>query len=118
MKEFDLQKAKEGHPVCTRDGKPVRILCFDKHDDSGSPIVALVCGNDKNEALFDYHINGRFINRRELCNDLMMVTEKKQGWINIYKDNILGTFVYDTEDEALLHKDNDCIATTQIEWEE
>lgn len=30
MKEFDLEKAKAGHPVCTRDGHEARILCFDR----------------------------------------------------------------------------------------
>ncbi len=40
MKEFDLEKAKAGHPVCTRDGRETRILCFDRK--GGSPIVVLV----------------------------------------------------------------------------
>lgn len=40
MKEFDLEKAKAGHPVCTRDGKEARILCFDRI--GHRPIVALV----------------------------------------------------------------------------
>lgn len=30
MKEFDLEKAKAGHLVCTRDGHEARILCFDR----------------------------------------------------------------------------------------
>ena len=37
---FDLEKAKVGHPVCTRDGKEARILCFDRI--GHYPIVALV----------------------------------------------------------------------------
>lgn len=28
MKEFDLEKAKAGHPVCTRDGYEARILLY------------------------------------------------------------------------------------------
>lgn len=40
MKDFDLEAAKRGAAVCTRDGKPVRILCFNR---AGSmyPIIAL-----------------------------------------------------------------------------
>ena len=29
LKPFDLQAAKSGKPVCTRDGRKVRIICFD-----------------------------------------------------------------------------------------
>ena len=45
LKPFDIQKAREGNPVCTRDGRKARIICFDKKGDF--PIVALV--NDYNE---------------------------------------------------------------------
>jgi hypothetical protein len=44
MKEFDLELAKAGHPVCTRDGKPVRIVCFDAKGDY--PIVGLEYNTD------------------------------------------------------------------------
>ena len=40
MKEFDLELAKAGFPVKTRDGKKARILCFDRI--ASTPIVALV----------------------------------------------------------------------------
>ena len=30
MKEFDLELAKKGASVCTRNGRHVRILCFDR----------------------------------------------------------------------------------------
>lgn len=29
MKQFDLEAAKKGAKVCTRDGREARILCFD-----------------------------------------------------------------------------------------
>jgi hypothetical protein len=29
IKPFDLEAAKNGAPVCTRDGRDVRIVCFD-----------------------------------------------------------------------------------------
>ena len=40
LKPFDLQKAKEGKPVCTRDGRKARIICFDVNNDK--PIVAVI----------------------------------------------------------------------------
>ena len=30
LKPFDIQKAREGKPVCTRDGRKARIVCFDR----------------------------------------------------------------------------------------
>lgn len=41
LKPFDLEKAKQGAKVVTRDGRPVRIICWDKLDDDNTyPIVA------------------------------------------------------------------------------
>ena len=43
MKEFDIELAKQGHPVCTRDGRKVRVLCYDALTEDGmapNPIVA------------------------------------------------------------------------------
>lgn len=34
MKPFDLELAKAGHPVQTRDGRPVRIICYDRKDNA------------------------------------------------------------------------------------
>ncbi|MCR4800387.1 MAG: hypothetical protein K5860_07765 [Bacteroidales bacterium] len=55
MKRFNLEAAKQGKPVCTKDGKKARIICFDKKGDY--PIVALVESKD-GEQLQDYKING------------------------------------------------------------
>lgn len=45
MKDFYLAAAKRGATVCTRDGLPARILCFDSNiasDEYATPIVAEV----------------------------------------------------------------------------
>ena len=41
MKPFDLELAKKGHPVCTRDGRDARIICYDAKTGE-YPIIALV----------------------------------------------------------------------------
>lgn len=57
LKPFDIKKAKEGCPVYTRDGRKVRIVCFDKID--ARPILALVPSTDgKGEDVFDYFVSG------------------------------------------------------------
>ena len=43
MKTFDLEAAKRGAAVCTRDGKQARIVCHDA-DNPLFRIVALVGG--------------------------------------------------------------------------
>ena len=45
LKPFDIQKAREGKPVCTRDGRKARIICFDRrlfYKNVSYPILALV----------------------------------------------------------------------------
>lgn len=45
MKPFNLEQAKAGKPVCTRDGRKARIVCFDRNTENEEghySIVALV----------------------------------------------------------------------------
>ena len=42
MKPFNLDEAKAGKPICTRDGKPARIISYDCK--GNYPIVVLVTG--------------------------------------------------------------------------
>ena len=117
LKLFDLQAAKVGKPVCTRDGRKVRIICFDSKNDPQRPIVALVEHND-NELLYEYTIEGkeRFSHISTTgTSDLMMLPEKKEGWVNVYKH-----FAYRTKEEAQsnINPDNEFIDTIKIEWEE
>lgn len=76
LKPFSLEAAKAGKPVCTRDGRKARIICFDKR--GGSPIIALVetfvveydCIR---EETYYYTIDGRKIGQNaESKDDLMM----------------------------------------------
>ena len=90
LKPFDLQAAKSGKPVCTRDGRKVRIICFDSKNDPRRPIVALVEHND-NELLYEYTIKGKecFSHISTTgTSDLMMLPEKKEGWIVVKRSDI------------------------------
>ena len=127
MKPFDIELAKQGKPVCTRDGRKARIICFDSKNDPRRPIVALVEHND-NELLYEYTIEGkeRFSHISTTgTSDLMMLPEKKEGWVNVYDADTTFYFVegmvYDTKEEAIKHinPDNEIYTTTvKIEWEE
>ena len=113
LKPFDIQKAREGKPVCTRDGHKARIICFDLKNDE-YPIVAAV-GNDSSETLFSYTTNGEIADGIESNKDIMMLPEKKEGWVNLYKSS-----AHSTKEEAMKYRNkcNDYIDTIKIEWEE
>lgn len=118
LKEFDLEAAKAGKPVCTRDGRKARIICFDAK--CNKPIVALIYDCNK-ETVFQYLESGRFFVDQIDKYDLMMFTRKKEGWLNIYKDfEDTVCCVYPTEKEALEdgETEKDYITTIKIEWEE
>lgn len=113
LREFDLEAAKEGKPVCTRDGCKARIICFDSTL-KNYPLVVLIEG-DTGEYPYVYTAKGKFNEDwRESNFDLMMLPKKKEGWINVYKHNL-----YDTESEAKeAHLEEGYIDTIKIEWEE
>jgi len=83
LKPFDIQKAKEGKPVCTRDGRKARIICFDTKGDV-CPIIALVEENGI-EVAYHYDKNGQNAYKKSGL-DLMMYPEKRSVWINVKKD--------------------------------
>ena len=117
LKPFDIQKARAGKPVCTRDGAKARIICFDAKSDA--PIIALITTDDGTEIAFDYLSDGTFFNSENPDNDLMMLSEKKEGWINVYKDGTLGLRAYNTKKEAFdKASPSDYVDTVKISWEE
>ena len=115
LKDFDLEAAKQGKPVCTRDGCKARIICFDAK--GKQPIIALLEREKTDEEIIQtYSMNGRYYEfRKEDHRDLMMLPEKKEGWVNVYKDS-----VYDTKEEALAGKSEirGYIDTIKISWSE
>ena len=127
LKPFDLQAAKEGKLVCTRAGRRARIICFDRkfyHDGYNYPIVAMVNDND-NELVHPYTQDGLLVGNMEGELDLMMLPEKKEGWVNVAKEPlgddevVLGYIFNSYEDAVRSGKANErYVATVRIEWEE
>lgn len=121
MKPFDLEKAKLDHPVCTRDGRKARIICFDRKE--VCPIIALVEDGGK-ETTHTYTRTGSFSPGFESPFDLMMNCEEKEGWINIYESSIGDTnrecrAIYNSKEDALKNRiERHYITTIKIEWEE
>lgn len=113
LETFNLDEVKDGKPVCTRDGRNVRIICFDCKVES-FPIVALVSGAFGREEIISYDEAG-YSSTRETDDRLFMLPEKKIGWINVYNKSI-----YNSEEDARdgITDDSDYVGTIKVEWEE
>ena len=122
LKPFNLEAAKAGKPICTRDGRKARIICFDAK--GNYPIIALI-DNTTKETDLHYTLSGRAHVYTEADYDLMMLPEKKEGWVNVYREEsnnnerLIEQTIYKTRKDAF---DNACpkgyITTTKINWEE
>ena len=120
LKPFDIEAAKSGKPVCTRDGRKVRIICFDRINGDYYKIVACVTAfdGDFEEVLF-YGIDGYIVDSQNPKDeDLMMLPEKKEGWANIYRSQIYDTLERAKEAYKRTCNDDNYLQTIKIEWEE
>lgn len=131
LKEFDLEAAKAGKPVCTRDGRKARIISFDRKflfNGVSYPIIALVEDTAKEETIYGYNEKGKVIIEHDTPykDDLMMLPQKKEGWVNVYKSYNVGkkipcmASIYPTKEEAKKSSvvGFDYVDTVKIEWEE
>lgn len=124
MKQFNLEEylKNPNKKVITRDGNSVRILCTDAK--GNFPIVALVKTYNGSENVIRLRENGHFYNDADDSRDLFFVSEKKEGWINIYLDvensSYVETCIYKSKEEAEESgkKWSRYITTVRIEWEE
>ena len=119
LKPFDLKAAKAGKPVCTRDGRKARIICFDAKGDK--PIIALVEMGTA-ETPNNYPIDGKAVSAKEASCDLMMLPEKKEGWVNVYtydnSDTRLCSSIFNSKEDAIKSAAFRVKDTIKIEWEE
>lgn len=125
LKPFSFEAAKAGKPVCTRDGRKARIVCFDRND--LYPIVALIECEDGKEIIGAYSKEGQTEIYEIKGTNLMMLPEKRTGWINVYNSLGVVTFShnpYDTREEAIqavAESPSDrkyYVDTIKISWEE
>lgn len=126
MKQFNLEEYKKNpnRRVITRNGKSVRIVCTDMIGTS-YPILAICRVDATHDCYYSYTLNGEHNLNVISPLDLFFAPEKKEGWLNLYKDEDdrvkIGT-VYPIESEESAKKiasaDKDYVATCKITWEE
>ena len=124
LRPFDLEAAKAGAPVVTRDGHPARILCTDCRDENGYTVIAAIMHRGE-ESVERYSVYGEWYRGKENDLDLLMASTKRKGWVNIYRgmNGFESGSVYGTEEEARAHVRVGpslprYIATVPVEWEE
>ncbi|MBQ5900488.1 MAG: hypothetical protein IIW86_01360, partial [Clostridia bacterium] len=130
MKPFNLEEAKAGKPVCTRNGNPAKIIDFDCNividgkietflrvfSTNGEKEATLLCRRDNG---YVYLGRSRQIGEKNYC-DLMM-GNRFVGWQNIVDDghgNRVGSCIWKTREEAEKNKPLHCVSTIKIFWEE
>lgn len=125
MKQFDLKEylKNPNRRIVTGKGNPVRIICTNAN--SAYCVIGLVCLPNKEEVAVSYYANGTRWFESKAEPDLFFVTEKKEGWINIYSSDydgtsVLGENIFEIKEEAEKAEENlgYLIATIKIEWEE
>lgn len=129
MKQFNLEEylANPSRKVVTRDGRNVRIICTDRKR-LNYPIVALIENKPtEGESVLYYTKEGKMSLGNGLSDaDLFFASEKKEGWINIFKGasndkRFLGyTRIFKTKENAEEAGEgvSGYITTIKIEWEE
>ena len=115
MKPFNLEKAKQGAEVITRDGRKVKILTFSRRNND-YPIVALVDYGEE-EAIHMYTTEGYYFKTKERSkNDLMMASSKV--YMNVYRERdtyVLGKYPFSSREEAINCRGADYVKTIKIE---
>lgn len=92
-KPFDLESAKNGAKVVTRDGKPVRILCFDREDSvDRHVIVGLATFGNGEEEIFSWMEDGCIFTYQPSEQDLVMAIETVERYAIVGKNPSTGEY--------------------------
>lgn len=75
MKPFDLEAAKAGAPLVTRDGRKAKFVAYVPEAEEGHRLIAFVTGAD---TTVDYFDDGYYFNSSVNDEDLFMFEEKKE----------------------------------------
>ena len=123
MKPFSIGEylKNPNRDLITRDGRKVRIICTDRKD-ADYPIVVLVSNkSETGEDTLYYTEEGKFHTTGISTFDLFFAPEKKEGWINLFRDptdnGIYCSRIYPTKERAM-DSIGSFYTTIKVEWEE
>lgn len=96
MKPFDLEAAKRGEPIVTRDGREAKFIAHVPEAKDSLKLIIRV-GSE----VFGTRNNGAYGNgNRENAFDLFMAPKNRTVWVNLYPDSITGVYWCNSEEEA------------------
>lgn len=101
MKPFDLEAAKRGEPIQTRDGRPVKFIAHVPEATESQQVVVLI-GNTVRAR----YPTGTFLDFEGDDDDLFMAPLKRTVWVNVYYrrpcdwPGSLSTSAWDTKKDA------------------
>jgi len=123
MKPFNLEEAKAGKPIVTRDGRKAKFIAHVPEAAEHSRVLFLQNGH-----IYARAETGGYDGVSKTDKDLFMAEPpkvKREGWVNVYKTTgrLPRTgLIYETPESAILAaKDAGCavpLSTVRIEWEE
>jgi hypothetical protein len=80
MKPFDLEAAKRGEPIVTRDGRPAKFIAHVPEANACYQVVALFSG-----LISTHAVSGRVYPEKHPNDaDLFMAPRKRTVWVNVY----------------------------------
>jgi len=97
MRAFNLEEAKAGKPLVTRDGRDAKFIAHVPECTMTNRIIALISGKS---VVFEYSEKGIYVGGDgKSGKDLFMKTKKE--FANLFLENIYGKWIsYDSEEEA------------------
>ena len=126
MKQFSLEEylANPNKKIVTGNGKKVtKVLCTDAK--GHFPVAVLVESFDGvDEQAISYTKDGHRFITEEHFTDLFFVSEKHEGWANVFKsskgNNVITSDIFESKEEAEKagNNYNNYIVTAKVEWEE
>ena len=96
MKPFNLEAAKRGDPIVTRDMREAKFIVHVPEANPSFRINVLINGE-----IFSLSETGNYWEGiKASTNDLFMAPEKRTVWVNLYPQNIPYPYPFDSEEKA------------------
>ena len=113
MKQFNLEAAKAGAPIVTRDGREAKFVTHIPEASEGFRVVWMQRG-----IVGCSYENGKLGENIESRHDLFMKPQKRKVWINLFGDIQSGKYkIYETRQEAEINSMNYSFAVFEIAME-
>lgn len=114
MKPFDLEAAKRGDPIITREGMKARFIAYIPEAPDAQSVVALIEG----EGVCLYFRTGTLWDKDESEYDLFMAPKKEKLWLVVYPADHFGSvrgYVYGDEATARKLQDNGQTISVEVD---